>query len=147
MARIVKISLTLCLLFLVGCRAGNVKPEYLVVEDNNKLILGMAEATSIQNGWEFRFPELYSIRTVNVYYDGDLVNLILYCKTDKGWKETEVLNIQNSYPCLVKVNEKTDSIRILPKFSGKGRILLCEFRISSKQSFFSIPLEKPPFIK
>jgi hypothetical protein len=114
---------------------------------NDRSALARGKAVHIKDGWEFQFPEVYNIQDVNVYYNGDLVNITLYYKTDRGWEKAKVVSNDSSYPGLIELDMKTDAIRIFPRFSGKGNIASCKFDVAEKQKAFSIPLEKPPFVK
>ena len=131
-------------IFHLGCSL-KTQPQYALIEGESSAAAG--EGLPVEGGWEFQFPRIYSIQKVTINYEGSLTQLTLHSRTDRGWEQIKSVDAQASSPLVMELNLNTSAVRLFPRFSGKGRIAFCQFHTGRKQRVFSVPLEKPPFIK
>lgn len=145
MKRLNLVCLLLMALYL-SC-SSKIAPQYAFVEPGVESPAVAGKGLPVEGGWEFQFPETLNIQKVAVNYEGLLSQLTLHYKTDGRWEHVNSMDAQASSPLVIDLNVGTDAIRLFASFSGRGRITFCQFYIGKKQKYFSIPLEKPPFIK
>jgi len=129
-----------------GCQSGTT-PYYTLAGLEDKSSEAIMEGVPVEGGWEFQFPEAYYIQKVVINYEGTLVRVDAHHKTDGRWEYVKTVEVQDSNQLMMELNTNTDSIRLYPEFSKKGKIKFCQFYTGKGQKVFSVPLEKPPFIK
>ena len=132
--------------FFTGCQSGTT-PYYTLAGLEDKSSEAIMKGVPVEEGWEFQFAEAYYIQKVVINYEGTLVRVDAHHKTDRRWEYVKTVEVQNSSQLMMELNINTDSVRLYPEFSKKGKITFCQFHIGKGQKVFSVPLEKPPFIK
>jgi hypothetical protein len=132
--------------FFTGCQSGTA-PHYTLAGLEDKSSETIMKGVPVEGGWEFQFPEVYYIQKVVINYEGTLVRVDAHHKTDRGWEYIKTVEVQDSNQLMMDLNINTDAIRLYPEYSKRGNIESCQFQIGKGQKVFSIPLEKPSFIK
>jgi hypothetical protein len=132
--------------FFAGCQSGTT-PYYTLAGLEDKSPETTMKGVSVEGGWEFQFPEAYYIQKVVINYEGTLVRVGAHRRTDGRWEYVKTVEVQGSNQLMMDLNINTDAIRLYPEFSKMGNIKSCQFQIGKGQKVFSVPLEKPPFIK
>ena len=137
---------TILTILLIGC-ASNVKPpRYTITGAAAPSDLTM-EAVFVDGGYEFQFTKQYDLQKIVIDHDGTFNQFTLYAKTEGRWESIKSVEISAETPSEIALNVKTDTIRIQPKHVKSGQMTSCQFYVRKPQRTFSIPLEKPPFIK
>ena len=129
-----------------GCQSGTT-PHYTLAVLEDKSSETIMKGVPVEGGWEFQFPEAYYVEKVVINYEGPLVQVDAHRRTDGGWEYVKTVEVQDSNQLMMDLNINTDAIRLYSEFSKMGNIKFCQFYIGKGQKVFSIPLEKPPFIK
>ena len=140
------ILISLMIVYL-GCASGVKPPQYTLIEATGKSPTLQQEAVSVEGGWEFRFPKSIQIQKVAIDHTGKLIELTFYTKTEGRWERIKSVPFNAESPSEIALNVTIDAIRIHPRPATSGQITFCRFYVSKPQRFFSIPLEKPPFVK
>ena len=142
-----RLILTVLILIYFGCGSSVKPPQYILIEATGKSPTPPQEAVSVEDGWEFHFPKSVQIQKVAIDHTGKLTELTFYTKTEGRWETIKFVEMNAESPSEIALNVTTDAIRIHPRPAKSGHIKLCRFYVSKPQRFFSIPLEKPPFVK
>ena len=104
-------------------------------------------AVSVEGGWEFRFPKPIQIQKVAIEPDGKLNQLTFYAKNEGRWETIKSVSFNAESPSEIALDVTTDAIRIDPAPVKSAKLMFCRFYVKKPQRVFSIPLEKPPFVK
>jgi hypothetical protein len=130
----------------LGCSS---TPQYAIIDIGKGSNASKGEGIYVKGGWEFRFPETLGIKKTDIEYKGSLSKLSIYSQENGRWKNVTSANVQDisSSPLLLQIDVNTNAIRIIPEYSGRGKIILCRFYLAEERRVLTIPLEKPPFIK
>lgn len=129
-----------------GCQSGTI-PRYTLAGLEDKSSETTMKGVPVEGGWEFQFSEAYHVQKVVINYEGTLVRVDAHHKTDGRWEYLKTVEVQDSNQLMMDLNINTDAIRLYPEYSKRGNMKFCQFHIGKGQKVFSIPLEKPPFIK
>jgi hypothetical protein len=140
-------TLTLLILLIVGC-ASNVKPpEYTIVGAAGKTPASKTQAAFVDGGYEFHFSKPYDLQKVLIHGETASGLFTLYAKTEGRWMPIRSVDTNDETSSEIALDVNTDAIRIRPQNVKSGQITLCQFYVRKPQRTFSIPLEKPLFIK
>ena len=141
-----KLMIITSIMLYLGC-ASAITPQYTVIEASGKSPGATQEALPVEGGWEFQFPKRYNVQKVTINHDGVFTQLNVYAKMEGRWKQIQSVEISPASPSEIALNVTTDGIRIFPQPAKAGHITFCRFYMKKIQKIFSIPLEKPPFVK
>ena len=144
-----KLILTALIMFYLGGCASEIKPQNTFIEAEGKSPATAREALPIEGGWEFQFPAQYNVQKVAINHDSALIQLAFYARIEGRWEYLKSVNglAARSTPSEIPLNVMTDAIRVLPKSLKEWHVTFCQFYMEKPHRTFSIPLEKPPFIK
>jgi hypothetical protein len=140
-------TLTLLILLIVGCGSNVKPPEYTIVGAAGKTPASQTQAAFVDDGYEFHFSKPYDLQKVLIHHKTASSPLTVYTKVEGRWKPIKSVDTNDDTSSEIALDVNTDAIRIQPQNVKSGQMALCQFYVRKPQRTFSIPLEKPPFIK